>query len=172
MEESGNDHDDNEPVKNDASLPGTASPDYLILDSGTCSTCNTTDTTSSSVCCLYCKWNFHALCKDEDHDKENNNICTKSFLGQYVTRFNQSKRTGNFYYLCDPCKTKIEDIQTCTTNDKVQKLDSKVSRLTQDIGDIKKLLMTKTAVPATTEQENTTSTSTVAPSVNGNVWSI
>jgi hypothetical protein len=61
--------------------------------------------------------------------------------------------------------------QTCTTNDKVQMLDSKVSRLTQDIGDIKKLLTAraKTAVPATTEQENTTSS--VVPIVDGNVWS-
>jgi hypothetical protein len=145
-----------------------ASPDYLILDSGTCSTCNSLDATSFSVRCFNCKQYFHALCKDEEKE---NSICTKSFLGQYVTRSNQSDRTGNFCFICDPCKTKLEMQQTCTTNDKVQMLDSKVSRLTQDIGDIKKLLTAraKTAVPATTEQENTTSS--VVPIVDGNVWS-
>jgi len=148
--------------------PGGASPDFLILNSGTCSTCNSTDATSFSVCCFNCKRYFHALCKDDEKEADNS-ICTKSFLGQYVTRSNQPERTGNFCFICNPCKTKLETEQTCTTNDKVQMLDSKVSKLTQDIGDIKKLLTARTAGPATTEQENTTSS--VVPTANGNVWS-
>ena len=135
---------------------------------GTCKVCNSTNT-QESVSCLRCDKLFHMIncAGSESNDCLTSSAFTQHFQKAINKTGKYANRPGNFCFVCDPCMTQLELNKTCTTNDKVQMLDLKVSKLTQDIGDIKKLLTEKSTAPETTQLANV---ATSAPGVNGNVW--
>jgi len=144
---------------------GDTALNYFV--DGKCKVCDSANN-QETVSCLQCERKFHMInCAENESD----DCLSTSAFNQILKAINKTgkyaTRPGNFRFICDPCMTKVECEKTCTTNDKVQLLDIKVSKLTQDIGDIKKLLMEKPTVP----DPDMNQLAKFAASSNGNVWS-
>ena len=124
----------------------TRSP-RMLSDKGVCGNCSL-DGLEESVCCFLCKKLFHALCNTLTNSKVTyltDNPCTKSFHNSYsqnIANKNKGSRFGSFVFLCDLCRTKHETKEACTTNNRVQILDNRVTNLADDVGEIKRMLQT------------------------------
>ena len=115
-----------------------------VFVKGRCRQCDS-DAEAETVSCLFCKEIFHlSNCFHEDAL----NCVAPSSISTFVNAVNKkagfAKRSGNFKFICDPCLTQFEVNQTSSTNDKVQALDNRVTKLynelSQGIGQIKDLL--------------------------------
>ena len=111
----------------------------MIVDDK-CKNCGCGDK-SETVSCLFCKQDFHFYdCFENSNDDIAPSSCGKSFYKAINKIGKYSHRPGNFRFVCDPCLTKFENDQTCTSNDRVQMLDNRVSNLAGDVTSIKEML--------------------------------
>ena len=128
--------------------PPESCPQYIrkISEDGICGNCSAENASDDSVCCLFCKTSFHALCfavKENKKEFFQDNSCTRSFLNglnQGMVNKSKNKRFGSFVFVCDFCLTKHENNVKCKTNDRVSILDNRVTNLADDVTEIKKLL--------------------------------
>ena len=99
------------------------------------------------------------------------NSCAKSFHKAINKIGKFAQRPGNFRFICDPCITKFENSQTCTTNDNVQILDNRVSNLAHDMNQVKEMLQKLTVRnEAAAVSAPSTNTGILPPPVASNVW--
>ena len=111
-----------------------------MLEDGKCMNCGSEDKTET-VSCLFCKKEFHLFdCFEDSDDDIVTSSCGKSFYKAINKTGKYSYRPGNFRFVCDPCLTNFENEQTCTSNDRVQMLDNRVSNLAGDVTVIKEML--------------------------------
>ena len=54
------------PASNDAMKKTTDDTTRLLDGSGKCLNCGCKNATKDSVCCIFCKSSFHALCPEDD----------------------------------------------------------------------------------------------------------
>ena len=130
---------------------------------------------ADTVCCHFCDYKFHALCTDNESKVLSDNICTKSFFDAFVTRKSttgvNSKRKGNFVFVCDPCMTKREDFVASDTKSHVKSLETKIESLESDISEIKSILLKGSHVQApTSEHSNPHSPVPVTSTCIKNPW--
>ena len=154
----------------------------MLSQEGVCGNCHAENAGDDSVCCLFCRVSFHALCftiKENKREFFQDNACTRSFLNgfnQSITNKSKSKRFGSFVFVCDMCLTKHENNTACKTNDRVNILDNKVSNLADDVTEIKKLLKAAIAKEKPKEENNVAISSEI-PHPSGaacspeNIWS-
>ena len=126
-----------------------SSNQYALIDSsGICSSCNDASALKASLVCLLCSHKFHAVCTNVDGDKTGNEvICARTFYGSFMKASNgvYSKRPGNFVFICDSCMTSFEHSQSATKEDKIDKMGSRVDNLSQNVDQIKSLLLDLTS---------------------------
>ena len=135
--------------QDEPSPPNELDSTQRYIDSNdTCLTCKkTVDISSSSdtVCCLFCDYKFHAICTDSENNELPDNISTKSFLDLFQKRNStsgvNSKRKGNFVFVCDTCRTHRENVEAGDIKTHVKSLESKIVNLESDISDIKSILL-------------------------------
>jgi len=160
MEESGNDHVDNEPVKNDAADTEpesdtilSAPPEncrikkqYAYIDAnGMCISCQDADANSSALKCMFCSHNFHAVCRDAKGEKSGNEIlCTTTFFKAFDKVANgdgvHRTRKSNFKFACHVCMTDFNNERVATPANKIDYIDKRVDKLTQSMEEMKTLL--------------------------------
>ena len=151
-----------------------SSPNVFVK--GRCKQCDS-DAEAETVSCLFCKEIFHlSNCFQEDAL----NCVAPSSVNTFVNAVNKksgfAKRSGNFKFICDPCLTQFEINQTSSTNDKVQALDNRVTKLynelSQGIGQIKDLINSSFDPNKAYDNSTGNNECTSKPSCNaGNVWS-
>ena len=159
--------------RNMSGKDNTADPN--MFTNGKCNQCGSTST-AEAVSCLFCKELFHLTnCFDEDYL----DCVSPSGLKGFVNAVNKAgvyaKRNGNFRFICNPCMTQFEINETSTTNDKVQALDNRVTRLytelSEGIGQIKDLLGSSfKPSPVTTPDKSPITDQGNSSISNGNVW--
>ena len=155
--------------ESDSDPPDTDDSPGRVVN-GVCKRCTGTGV-EQFVSCMLCTATFHLY----ECDKENpdNDILSKSDGKTAYRIINKSgkceKRPGNFRFVCDPCLTKHETKQTCTTNQNVQMLDNKVSGLSKDVSTIKKLLK-QLASPGNSSGDTSTLLPQASQAVSGNPW--
>ena len=109
-----------------------SNPQPFLLDPvGKCLSCSGSPQASETVKCATCKEYFHALC---EKSTDNNFICLKSFLKNWHSPSVKS----NFEWNCDSCKTKKEENEVFTTENKFDQLFTLIKNLGADITEIKK----------------------------------
>ena len=129
-------------------VPSTSSNSmsrYALIDSsGICSSCHDASALKTALFCLMCNNKFHAVCTNADGDKSGNEvICARTFYGSFIKASTgvYSNRPGNFVFICDCCMTSFEHKKTATTEDKIDKVESRVDNLSQSVDEIKSLLI-------------------------------
>lgn len=117
----------------------------FIDNDGICTTCKDASAHETSLTCLLCKSQFHAVCKDADKDRTKGDvICNRSFYNTFVganTSKINMKRFGTFTFVCDECMTRLEQNKKATTESKVDVIDKRVDNLSKSIDNMKELLM-------------------------------
>ena len=105
-------------------------PAFLLDPVGKCMSCSLSPQATETVKCATCKEYFHALC---DKATDDNFICLKSFLKNWHSPSVKS----NFEWNCDLCKTKKEENEVFTTENKFDKLFSLIKSLGTEITEMK-----------------------------------
>ena len=106
-------------------------PQQFLLDPvGKCTSCSQSPQANETVKCATCKEFFHALCETAT---DNNFICLKSFLKNWHSPSVKS----NFEWNCDVCKTKKEENEVFTTENKFDQLFSLIKNLGDNITEMK-----------------------------------
>ena len=122
---------------------------YALIDhSGICSNCNDACAMKTSLTCLLCSQKFHAVCTNVDGDKSGNEvICARTFYGSFMKASTgvYSQRPGNFVFICDCCMTTFEHDKTVKSEDKIDKVESRVNDLSQNVDEIKSILLNLTS---------------------------
>lgn len=154
----------------DATPPDSGEDPPIELNkvlNGICQQCEG-DNPEEFVSCMFCKVCYHMNgCFDNaDHDILPNS-CTKNFHKAINKSGKFAHRPGNFRFVCDPCITKFENTQTCTTNDNVQILDNRVTNLAGDVAVIKDLL---TKLTSEKKSETPAAGSSGSNSSQVNLW--
>ena len=140
---------------------------YASIDlSGTCTSCNDASALKTALFCLMCSKKFHAVCTNVDGDKSGNEvICARTFYSSFMKASSTgvySKRFGNFVFICDCCMTSYEHNKTATNEDKIDKVETRVNDLSQNVDEIKSMLINLTSrtaenspIPASNTSEST-----------------
>ena len=116
----------------------------LINNSGICNSCNDASALKTSLTCLMCSHKFHAVCTNVDGDKSGNEvICARTFYSSFMKASGgvYSQRPGNFVFICDFCMTSFEHKKTAKSEDKLDKMGSRVDNLSQNVDEIKSMLL-------------------------------
>ena len=117
----------------------------FIDNDGICTTCKDASAEETSLTCLFCKNQFHAVCKDADKDRTKSDIiCNRSFYNSFIgvkTGKINSQRFGTFTFVCDECMTQFEQKKKATTESKVDVIDKRVDNLSKSVDSMKELLM-------------------------------
>ena len=118
---------------------------FAFIKDGTCTTCNDVEASQTALACLFCKLEFHAVCRDVDKDRTKTDIiCPRTFFNSYRNRHKStgvdSARFGTFTFVCDVCMTRLEQNSAATTESKVDIIDKRVHDLSQSMENMKKLL--------------------------------
>ena len=76
----------------------------FINEKGTCSTCGDVDGGKMALQCIFCRYLFHAVCKDFTCKRTGSAdvICCKSFYESFESAANKTQH-GRFLYTCDHC---------------------------------------------------------------------
>jgi len=153
-----------------SSEPSVGDTQLNYFVDGKCNVCES-DKKQETVSCLLCEKQFHMINCAENENADC--LPTSAFnhihkainkTGKYATR------PGNFRFICNTCTTKVEKIKTCTTNDNIQILDSKVNTLANDISVIKKLLSKTTEGNSTSHEPTASQQAANQATHGGNVW--
>ena len=109
-----------------------AAEKHLINKQGTCPNCNDSNAIEVSVRCLFCKSDFHAVCRDVTNVQMSENICTQSFYRMFSTVTVKAgvnaSRPGNFKFVCNPCIAQFDQNDVGINTDNLdQNLENKVS---------------------------------------------
>ena len=119
---------------------------FAFIKDGVCTTCNDTEASQTALACLFCKLEFHAVCRDVDKDRTKTDIiCPRTFFNAYRNRNKStgvdSGRFGTFTFVCDVCMTRLEQKTAATTESKVDIIDKRVTDLTQSMENMKELIL-------------------------------
>ena len=119
---------------------------FAFIKDGICTTCNDAEATQTALACLFCKLEFHAVCRDADKDRTKTDIiCPRTFFNSYRNRKKStgvdSGRFGTFTFVCDVCMTHLEQNSAATNESKVDIIDKRVNDLSQSVESIKELLI-------------------------------
>ena len=119
-------------------------PSYVLNSSGECDLCKKS-AANSFVTCLFCQLKFHAVGCNTAND-----ICTATFLNMFKPLSEKvgstnSKRPGNFTFVCDPCLTSHEHKLSMKTSNQYEDLQQKVSNMETDLAEIKAILLDSNA---------------------------
>ena len=119
---------------------------FAFIKDGICATCYDAEAKQTSLECLLCKSLFHAVCRDVDKDRKNADIiCPRTFYNAFTARQSDtgvnSARFGTFAFVCNVCKTRLENGNAATAVSKVDIIDKRVNSLTQSMENMKSLLM-------------------------------
>ena len=142
-----------------------------IVTNGVCTHCES-DNAEEFVSCMFCNTIFHMNgCLNADLKNILPNTCAKHFHKAINKSGKFAHRPGNFRFICDPCITKFENSQTCTTNDNVQILDNRVTNLASDMKQVKDMLQKLTVRnDDVTVSTPSTSAGTTPQPIITNVW--
>jgi len=115
-------------------------------NSGICSSCNDSDALKTSLECMFCSVNFHAVCRNVDTDKTGADIiCARTFYKGYVQAVSKegiyTRRFGTFAFVCNNCKTQSEIDRAATQTNKIDKMDRRIDNLANNISEIKSMLL-------------------------------
>ena len=133
---------------------------FQINTDGNCVTCGNQGTDNDMIKCFSCKIHFHAVCPDTQ--SKPNKICTSSFFNL----FNGNTTKQNFIWMCDVCITKAEANECKGVEDRIDTLQEKVEKMSDDMAEIKKLLVSK---PVIQSADSLSTTPTCNPAVY-NAW--
>jgi len=119
---------------------------YIDPKNGICNSCNDTDALKTSLTCLFCSVNFHAVCRNADADKKGTEvICNRTFYTSYTQVTSgegiYAKRFGTFVFVCNMCKTQSEIDRAATQTNKIDKMDRRIDQLANNISEIKSMLV-------------------------------
>ena len=119
---------------------------FAFIKDGVCTTCNDTEASQTALACLFCKLEFHAVCRDADKDRTKTDIiCPRTFFNSYRNRNKStgvdSGRFGTFTFVCDVCMTRLEQKSAATAESKVDIIDKRVNDLSQSMDNMKELLL-------------------------------
>ena len=131
-------------------------PKYrCINENDKCPNCEDDCPHDTSLQCFKCEKVFHALCKDDKGEWLSDNPCTKTFFDSFIKRYEKSginsKRLGNFIFMCDFCITTDENNRAADLKSHVKSLENEVTSMKSDIATIKNILVNPPNVPTNTE---------------------
>ena len=99
---------------------------HLINENGICGTCEAVANDMQWVQCFFCKEKFHGECG------ANATFCTKTFLKQF-----KGLKSSNFWFICDTCITKHENIEASSIKQQLAEVVSSVANLAKEVKSLK-----------------------------------
>ena len=99
---------------------------HLINENGICGTCEAVANDMQWVQCFFCKEKFHGECG------ANATFCTKTFLKQF-----KGLKSSNFWFICDTCITKHENIEASSIKQQLAEVVSSVANLAKEVKALK-----------------------------------
>ena len=103
---------------------------FQLDNSGKCSSCTKIAPTAEIIKCSTCKEFYHGTCSESD---ESNFICRVSFLKIWHSPSVKS----NFEWHCDNCKTRREQKEVFSVENKLDQLTDMVTKLTSEVSTVK-----------------------------------
>ena len=140
-----------------------------VIKDNICNSCNgAVDVQTQSVCCMFCKFLFHATdCfRDKERDISAPTILKSTIIPAVDNSGAWEKRYGRFQFVCEYCMTMFEQKSQTTSDNRVDILDRRVDNLGNDVSEIKRML-----VSITTSNSGVMTPPPVQNMANvGNVW--